>query len=155
MYRLSEVYDQAEQDRLAISMDSREYASQLGHGVKIIKDKRTGHVQILNTMRGGNYYLKVEGEQLNIFLKKGWKYGCFVLSLSNYRTKLDLIERKIHKELTGRNSQKQLTTMKQKREEILKKYSEIKSKLNLIEYGSNSYKNGKQIKIDFKEDDNC
>lgn len=155
MYCLSDIYIQAEQDYLTISIDSRGYESQLGYGVKIIRDKKTGQVQILNTMRGGNYYFRVEGEQLNFFLKKGWKYGCYVLSLSNYRTKLDLVSKKIHSELTGRNSQKQLTIMKQKREEILKKYSEIKSKLNTIEYGSNNDNKCKQIKIDFKEDDNC
>ena len=79
MYCLSDIYIQAEQDYLTISIDNRGYESQLGYGVKIIRDKKTGQVQILNTMRGGNYYFRVEGEQLNFFLKKGWKYGCYVL----------------------------------------------------------------------------
>jgi len=153
MYSLSDVYKQAEQDHLCISMDSRGYESMLGQGVKIIRDKRTKEVQILNTMRGGNYFSKVQGEQLKVFLKKGWKYGCFVLSLSNYRTKLDLIERKVKQELTGRKSQKQIAILKEKREEILNKYSEIKLKLNIIENGYGSNNNYKQIEIDFKEDD--
>ena len=132
MYRLSEVYDQAEQDRLAISIDSREYASQLGQGVKIIKDKRTGHVQILNTMRGGNYYLKVEGEQLNIFLKKGWKYGCFVLSLSNYRRKLEVFDEKIKEAISNSAPKRELNYWHERRKNTMNKYTKVTNKLNLL-----------------------
>ena len=92
----------------------------------------TKQVQILNTMIGGNYYSNITEKDYETFLKKGWRYGVYVLSLSNYRTKLDLIERRIQKELTGRKSQKQLGILKTKREQVLLKYSELNYKLNQI-----------------------
>jgi len=132
MYSLEEVYQQAEDDHVAISLDGRGYESRMIYGIKIVRDNMTKQVQILNTMIGGNYYSNITEKDYETFLKKGWRYGVYVLSLSNYRTKLDLIERKIQKELTGRNSQKQLGILKTKREQVLLKYSELNYKLNQI-----------------------
>lgn len=132
MYSLEEVYQQAEDDHVAISLDGRGYESRMIYGIKIVRDNMTKQVQILNTMIGGNYYSNITEKDYETFLKKGWRYGVYVLSLSNYRTKLDLIERKIQKELTGRKSQKQLGILKTKREQVLLKYSELNYKLNQI-----------------------
>lgn len=66
--------------------------------------------------------------------------GVYVLSLSNYRSKLDLIEGRIKKEMNGRASVKQIGLLKSQRERILSKYSEINfklNKLNQINYGNN------------------
>ena len=66
----------------------------------------------------------------------------------NYRLKLDIIEQKIKDEMTGRGSQKQLSLLKAKREEILKKYSQINYKLNNIKaYGN--YKNNNNEKDNY------
>ena len=130
MYSLEEVYQQAEDDHVAISLDGRGYESRMIYGIKIVRDNMTKQVQILNTMIGGNYYSNITEKDYETFLKKGWRYGVYVLSLSNYRTKLDLIERRIQKELTGRKSQKQLGILKTKREQVLLKYSELNYKLN-------------------------
>jgi len=132
MYSLEEVYQQAEDDHVAISLDGRGYESRMIYGIKIVRDNMTKQVQILNTMIGGNYYSNITEKDYETFLKKGWRYGVYVLSLSNYRTKLDLIERRIQKELTGRKSQKQLGILKTKREQVLLKYSELNYKLNQI-----------------------
>lgn len=131
-YSLDDIYNQASKDHLRVNLDGRGYTSFMVLGVKIIKDNDTSKIQILNTMRGGDYYSNLSEKELNIFHKKGWRYGVFVLSLSNYRTKLDLIEKKIQQELTTRKSIKQLRLLKSKREQILSKYSELNYKLNQI-----------------------
>lgn len=132
MYSLEEVYQQAEDDQLAISLNGKGYESVMVYGIKIIRDNYTGQVQILNTMIGGDYYSNITKKEYETFLEKGWRYGVYVLSLSNYRTKLDLIERKIQTELTGRKSKKQLGILKTKREQVLSKYSKLNYKLNQV-----------------------
>jgi len=132
MYSLEDIYKQAEKDRVAISLNGKGYESKMVYGIKIIRDNTTGQVQILNTMIGGDYYCNITKKDYETFLKKGWRYGVYVLSLSNYRTKLDLIERKIQKELTGRKSKKQLGILKTQREQVLSKYSQLNYKLNQI-----------------------
>jgi len=132
MYSLEEIYQQAEDDQVAISLNGKGYESVMIYGIKIIRDNYTGQVQILNTMIGGDYYSNITEKDYETFLEKGWRYGVYVLSLSNYRTKLDLIERKIQKELTGRKSKKQLGILKTKREQVLSKYSQLNYKLNQV-----------------------
>ncbi len=132
MYSLEDIYKQAEKDRVAISLNGKGYESVMVYGIKIIRDNTTGQVQILNTMIGGDYYCNITKKDYETFLEKGWRYGVYVLSLSNYRTKLDLIETKIQKELTGRKSKKQLGILKTKREQVLSKYSQLNYKLNQI-----------------------
>jgi hypothetical protein len=132
MYSLEDIYKQAEKDRVAISLSGKGYESIMVYGIKIIRDNTTGQVQILNTMIGGDYYCNITKKDYETFLEKGWRYGVYVLSLSNYRTKLDLIEKKIQKELTGRKSKKQLGILKTKREQVLSKYSQLNYKLNQI-----------------------
>lgn len=131
-YSLDDIYNQASKDHLRVNLDGKGYTSFMVLGVKIIKDNDTSKIQILNTMIGGDYYSNLSEKEINIFHKKGWRYGVFVLSLSNYRTKLDLIEKKIQQELTTRKSIKQLRLLKSKREQILSKYSELNYKLNQI-----------------------
>ena len=55
MYSLEEIYQQAEDDQVAISLNGKGYESVMIYGIKIIRDNYTGQVQILNTMIGGDY----------------------------------------------------------------------------------------------------
>ena len=106
------------------------------YGVKIVKDDETKQIQIINATRGGDYYSEINKEQLKTFLEKGWRIGVYVLSLSNYRLKLDLIEKKIQKEMNGRKSKKQIEMLKGSRQRVMTKYSEINYKLNKLNYGN-------------------
>ncbi len=132
MYSLEDIYEQADKDRFAVTLDNDYYKSKLVYGVKIIKDKSSNEIEILNTMNGGDYYCKATKKELEIFLEKGWRYGVYVLSLSNLRSKLDLIEERIKEELTGKNSQKKYKILKNQREKVLEKYSQLNYKLNQI-----------------------
>jgi hypothetical protein len=64
--------------------------------------------------------------------------------LSNYRIKLDKIEKFIKSEMNGRKNPKQIQSLKSSRQRILERYSNIKNKLNQLNK-LNQIKNG-QIK---------
>lgn len=145
-YKLEDIFNQAIKDDYAISVDGMGYEARMVYGIKIIKDLTTKNIEILNTTQGGDYYKSLNEYEVDIFLEKGWRQGVYMLSLSNYRLKLDLIEIKIHKEINGRSSVKQIKTLKSQRERILSKYTEINNKLNIINYGS-SKKNKNKIGI--------
>ena len=142
-YNLEDVFNQAIEDTYAISLNGEGYESRMVYGSKIIKDLNTETYQILNTMKGGDYYHHVTPEELEVFLNKGWRMGVFVLSLSNYRSKLDVIEHKIKDYITDRKSEKQIGLLKSSRKRILKRYSEINSKLNQLNYGNKVNNNEK------------
>ena len=109
-YSLVDIFEQAEQDDYAIKVDGTGYKSRLVYGIKISKDDETDEVIIENTLASGNYYKLITPEEQEVFLDKGWRYGVYVLSLSNYRTKLDKIEQLIKEEVNGKNSTKLYTT---------------------------------------------
>jgi len=131
-YNLIDIFEQAEQDDYAIKVDGKGYKSRLVYGIKISKDDETDEVVIENTLASGNYYKLITPEEQEVFLDNGWRYGVYVLSLSNYRAKLDKIEHLIKEEVNGKNSKKTVDNYRAQRERILNKYSEIKRKFNSL-----------------------
>lgn len=131
-YSLEDIWVQAVEDAYATTLDGSGYQSRMVYGLKIVKDDETNEIQLINATRGGDYYREVNAEELKVFLEKGWRYGVYVLSLSNYRLKLDLIEQKIHKEMNSRKSKKQIDILKGSRKRVMNKYSEINYKLNQL-----------------------
>jgi hypothetical protein len=136
MHSLESLWEESLKDTYAISLDGSGYSARMVYGVKIVKDDETKQIQIINATRGGDYYSEINKEQLKTFLEKGWRIGVYVLSLSNYRLKLDLIEKKIQKEMNGRKSKKQIEMLKGSRQRVMTKYSEINYKLNQLNYGN-------------------
>lgn len=131
-YSLEDVWNQSLEDEYAVILDGDGYKSRLVYGVKIVRDDETTEVVILNTMRGGNYYSNINPQELEVFHKKGWRNGVYVVALSNYRTKLDSIQEQIRNEVNGKNSHKTIQSYKSYRERILNRYNEIKEKLNQL-----------------------
>ncbi len=131
-HSLEDIWNQSLEDEYAVILDGDGYKSRLVYGVKIVRDDETTEVVILNTMRGGNYYSKINPQELEVFHKKGWRNGVYVVALSNYRTKLDSIQERIRSEVNGKNSTKTIQSYKSYRERILGRYNEIKEKLNQL-----------------------
>jgi len=146
--RLQEIFEEANQDTYALSINAYGYKSRMVYGIKIVRDNDTGDIQFLNTMMGGDYYIKLSEDQINVFIQNGWRYGVYVLSLSNYRIKLDIIEKRMQKYISEKKSEKQVKQLKSSRERVLAKYSEINFKLNQLNYG------GKNVNTNKKEADN-
>lgn len=144
VYTLIDVWNQAKEDCFTATLDGEGYEARILYGCKISKDNDTNMVQLQNTSRGGEWYLQLDPDEIEIFLKMGWRIGIYMLSLSNYRLKLDRIEMLIKMEVNGRKNPKQIQSLKSSRQRILEKYSKIKNQLNQLNQ-LNQIKNG-QIK---------
>lgn len=131
-FSLMDVYQQAVDDSFAVNLKGRGYNSFSLYGVKIVMDYETKEVALYNMNSGGLYYDKLSEDETNNFLENGWRYGVYVISLSNYRTKLDRLELKIRDEVNNRNRVKEVQAMRDLRDIILRKYSEITNKLNQL-----------------------
>ncbi len=137
MYSLEEVFNQSNKDRYAARLNGVGYISNTLYGVKIIRDNITSDVEILHAQFSEGYYAELTEDQVKIFLDNGWRYGVFVVALSNYCLKLDSIENKIKDAMSRRGSKKLVQMLKDRREEVLKKYTEINNKLNKIKNDRN------------------
>jgi len=137
MYSLEEVFNQSNKDRYAARLNGVGYISNTLYGVKIIRDNITLDVEILHAQFSEGYYAELTEDQVKIFLDNGWRYGVFVVTLSNYCLKLDSIENKIKDAMSRRGSKKLVQMLKDRREEVLKKYTEINNKLNKIKNDNN------------------
>ena len=129
-YSLDDVWNEAKQDSYSAKLDGIGHESRLVYGIKITREKKSGIIEIMNTSKGGEFYQAINPEQLDIFLENGWRYGVYVLSLSNYRSKLDAIQGHIKDEVNGKNREKQVKILQSKRDNILSKYRSINKKLN-------------------------
>ena len=106
MYSLEEVFNQSNEDRYAARLNGVGYISNTLYGVKIIRDNITLDVEILHAQFSEGYYAELTEDQVKIFLDNGWRYGVFVVALSNYCLKLDSIENKIKDAMSRRGSKK-------------------------------------------------
>jgi len=122
--------DQASKDRGTISLSCGKYEAYILYSIKIVKDNITEAVQIYNTAANGDHYKIIDSDDLEVFLNKGWRYGVYVISLSNYRLKLDRIEHKIREEISGKSNIRYIKILKLQREDVLKRFSKVNQKLN-------------------------
>ena len=121
VYKLIDVWNQAKEDCFTANLDGEGYEARILYGCKISKDNDTNMVQLQNTSRGGEWYLQLDPDEIEIFLKMGWRIGIYMLSLSNYRLKLDRIERLIKMEVNGRKNPKADTKPKEFKAKNLRK----------------------------------
>lgn len=131
-YTLEDIWEQAEADNFAMRIAMTSYEAIIMYGCRISKEKDSKDIKLFNTGRGGDYYLPLEKEEVDVFLEKGWRYGCYVVSLSNYKRKLKHIEVLIRNEVNGKNNPKQIQSYKVSRDNVMDNYREISNKLNKI-----------------------
>ena len=128
---MNDIWLQAYNDSYAISLNGNGYESRVVYGVKIVRDNATGHIQILNTMRG-EYYHELSSDELDIFYQHGWRYGIYSLNLTNYIQKLESIKECIKAEVNGLNRLRKVKVLKSNRDLMLNKYNTINNKLNKL-----------------------
>lgn len=136
MYTLEEVFNQALDDKFAGNVDGVGYEARINNGTKISKDSTTGKIELFNISKGGGYYLKLIGLEVESFLEGGWRYGTYVLSLSNNRSRLDSIERSIRREVNGSNNPATLRGLKKRRAQALERYSFFNQLIKQSENGT-------------------
>jgi hypothetical protein len=131
--KLLEVIKQASQDRLSVSLSCDKYESYILNSIKILKDNESNKVIIYNTAKNGDYYKTLSDTEQKEFSEKGWRQGVYVISLSNYRIKLDKIEKRIKKEVNSKiPSIRYINMLKVEREDVLLRFYNINQKLNQL-----------------------
>ena len=139
MRDLDSVFEEALLDEHTGVLDSKGVEARILLGVKIIRDRESGDVEILNTSKGGDYYQEISSKEYDVFKQKTWRHGVYVVYLSNCRLKLNFIEANIsgyikdsaNKKSTT-NSKERIAELQSKRLSILNKYTKITNKLNQL-----------------------
>ena len=103
---------------------------------KLLAIKKQEKLSSFNSTTGGGFYQVISVLDIENFLQKGWKVGAYVLYLSNNRTKLDLIDRMVRKEINSSNNPASIKSLKAKKERVIKKYNKINLKLKSIQNGT-------------------
>lgn len=131
MRNLNSVFEEAKLDEYSGVLDSKGAEARIVLAIKITRDRESGDVEILNTSKGGDYYKEISKDEYELFIKKGWRYGVYVLYLSNCRLKLNSIEIRINEHIQE-NIKTTLEMLQTRRKVILNNYSKVKNKLNQI-----------------------
>ena len=125
---LQEVFDQAKNMQGCINLDGGGYQAYIYLGVKISRDDLTKKVKIYDPQKSINYYVEVDKDIYQLFLSKGWKDAVIEITLEKYKQRLDRVKESISKEMNANQSPKRLRTLKEMREQILKKYYKLTQK---------------------------
>jgi hypothetical protein len=131
MRGLESVFEEAKLDEYSGVLDSRGVEARIVLAIKITRDRESGDVEILNTSKGGDYYKEISKDEYELFIKKGWRYGVYVLYLSNCRLKLNSIEIRINEHIQE-SINTTLEMLQTRRKVILNNYAKVKNKLNQI-----------------------
>jgi hypothetical protein len=131
MRNLNSVFEEAKLDEYSGVLDSRGVEARIVLAIKITRDRESGDVEILNTSKGGDYYKEISKDEYELFIKKGWRYGVYVLYLSNCRLKLNSIEIRINEHIQE-SINTTLEMLQTRRKVILNNYAKVKNKLNQI-----------------------
>ena len=129
MYGLTDLFMQAEDDHYSKKIEGKHLTAYMCYGYKIVKDKNTGEVVIVNMTRGGDFYDEATGHEYKKFKDLGWKSALYVLYLSNCRSKLGDLEARINQALVDNEGVKVIRRLKSSREQTLKNFNKVKSKI--------------------------
>ena len=129
MYKLTDIFNQANTDEVSINIDGVGYEARLRQGIKITKEENTFH--IFNTTIGV-FYQEISEEQYQTFYEYGWVIGVHKLALINYKRKLRVVENKMRNEVNTRKNDKHIKTLKKARLSLIESYRRASNKLNKL-----------------------
>ncbi len=132
MRSLEDIFKEALNDSYSAILDTPYVEARLVFGVKIVRDRESGLIEILNTTRGGDYYKEITQKEYQEFYVTGWRYGVYDVSLSNYRRKLDMIDYNVNEAIANLASKKEIEGYHIRRKNIMNRYAKISNKLNLL-----------------------
>tara|TARA_R100001224_G_C3970407_1_gene132287 strand:- start:183 stop:575 length:393 start_codon:yes stop_codon:yes gene_type:complete len=130
MFKRKDIMTQALEDPKSIKNVLPKGVSVIGRGVKI--QQFDDGIQILNMGKGGDYFKECSNEEYDFFYRDGWRKGCTQVSMSNCLHKLSIIESRIKTELNTRKNDKHIQNLKNRRETLLNKYTNLKTELNKL-----------------------
>lgn len=94
---MEQVFKQAQTDGLSTRLVTPKSESYIYKGVKIVKDDCD--IRIYNTKFNGDYYQEITKQEYEVFSKKGWRTGCYLVATRNNSRSLSVISSKIEQEI--------------------------------------------------------
>ena len=125
MRSLEDIFKEALNDSYSAILDTPYVEARLVFGVKIVRDRESGLIEILNTTRGGDYHKEITQKEYQEFYVNGWRYGVYGVSLSNYRRKLDMIDYNVNEAILNLASKKEIEGFHIRRKNIMNRYAKI------------------------------
>ena len=119
---MRKVFEQAQQDVMSTRLVTSESVSYIKKGIKI--ESKGGEIKIYNTKFGGDFYKELTKEQYELFSLNGWKVGCYMMAISNYKVSLQRISNNIVKEINSRKNQRHYVTLKEHRSYVMDKLTD-------------------------------
>lgn len=133
MLTLNQIFDIAIQDEYALVHKGVGFTAVSLYIIKIVKDTESGEVVIYSSELSDNWYTELTEKELNIFKNNGWRYGVYVLTLSNFSLKhsrlctmLELVK------ISKKNSVHSASYLENEIKSIEEKTKKIQIKLNKI-----------------------
>lgn len=121
-YSLQELWEQADQDSLSVPLDTQLCYARLMFGCKIVKDRFKGTIELFNTARGGDYYVKLKEDEVDVFKTYGLQQGVYWLMMTNILRRIEGINNKIRTEVNNKNNFRRVQTLKSGRERLIKNF---------------------------------
>tara|TARA_B100000768_G_scaffold140478_1_gene131973 strand:+ start:601 stop:993 length:393 start_codon:yes stop_codon:yes gene_type:complete len=130
MYDLGDLFHHAEYHQSSVMIEDKGLVAYMLYGWRIIKEKKSGNISIINMSTGGDFYTEANENEYKTFKDLGWKKAIYVLYLSNCRIKLAKIDNRINVAIVKNDNIRLIRKLKASREQVLKNFNKVKSKLN-------------------------
>lgn len=144
MKKIEDIWEEAIKKEMSGVINTEKYHARVYSGVKIVRDIKSGEINIYDTHTSSDHYRKINAEERKIFLARGWEYGVLFISLQAYKKILQRLINKIksHKE-KGLSNQSYLLAL-----ESNKEFYEMRQSVSIVKL--NKIKSDvRQITIDF------
>ena len=123
---LETLFLQASNDPVTKNTSTKEYKSYMYKGVQIIKENE--NITIYNPSEM-DYYTEIDN--LDVF-KDGWISGVLRITKQKYLEKLETIKTEIAYEMNNNKNFSKISELREDRDRITKKYTQISNKLKSI-----------------------
>ncbi|QDP56285.1 MAG: hypothetical protein GOVbin3009_52 [Prokaryotic dsDNA virus sp.] len=122
-HSLYTLWDDAVNDRKSVNLSSGNEEAYIYKGIKIVNTN--GDIKIYNTRKLGMTYKEISDDDYYLFLTHGFRKGVHEVMKHTYKEQIEKINSKIHGEVNNRNNKKHYEALKQRRESLLNKYSNL------------------------------
>ena len=130
MYDLGDLFHQAESHHPSVIIHDKGFEAYMLYGWRIMREDKSGNISIINMSTGGDFYTEANENQYKTFKDLGWRNAIYVLYLSNCRLKQAKIDNRINVAMVRNDSIRMIRKLKASREQVLKNFNKVKSKLN-------------------------
>lgn len=127
MHSLKDLWDEASSSKKCIDLSYKTEQSYIYKGIKICKVEN--EIKIYNAGKQAYIYKELSESEYQFLYDNGFIKGVHLTKMGNYKEKISVLNKKIKDEINTRNNKKHYDSLKNKRENLINKYTQI-SKLN-------------------------